>query len=141
MAKKIYTCGGSQPSININLPNGNSFHVAFMPHTNGGGVYVTDREDVQQGIEKHRKYGVLFKGKIVEEPVVAEVPISQPDTPDEAASDNEPTVVVVGSMEEAKEYIAVTFSISRSKLRSPQSIIKYAEANNVVFKGCDMLYQ
>lgn len=127
--RKIYKCGGTQPSINVLLPNGKPFHVTFTPHSGGGSVYDTCDENIQYGIEHHHKYGKLFTGHVVEVPVAPVVQV-----PEEPTSTY--TVITVSSLEEATEYLATNFGISRSKCKSPAAILKNAEKNNIKFEGC-----
>lgn len=136
MAKKIYRCGGSQPSLNIVLPNGKPHHVTFLPHTNGGSTYITDNKDVQWGLEHHAKYGKLYTGSEVKE--VQEPTLPTGGQPDKTEGPTE-TVITVGSMDEAVEYIANNIGISRSKLKTPEAIKKAASKNNIKFSGVPQL--
>lgn len=48
-------------SINIVLPSGANRHIAFCALTGGGSVYYTDDPEIIQAMERHYKYGTLFR--------------------------------------------------------------------------------
>ncbi len=48
-------------SINIVLPNGANRHIAFSSLTGGGSVFYTDDPDIIQSMERHYKFGKLFR--------------------------------------------------------------------------------
>ena len=55
-------------SLSVKLSTGGTTHVSFTPQTGGGSVYYTDNEKVQEGLEKHPKYGKLvYEDKIEEQ--------------------------------------------------------------------------
>lgn len=48
-------------SINVVLPSKKNLHIAFTPLSNGSSVFTTDNEVLQKSIERHYKFGKLFK--------------------------------------------------------------------------------
>lgn len=48
-------------SINIVLPNGANRHIAFSALTGGGSVFYTDDPEIIQAMERHYKFGKLFR--------------------------------------------------------------------------------
>ena len=48
-------------SVSVRLSTGSSTHLSFTPRTGGGSVFYTDNEKLQEGLEKHPKFGKLFK--------------------------------------------------------------------------------
>jgi len=117
----------SHVAINVVLPSGKGMHVSFTPVTGGGSVYVTNNEDIQKALERHSRFGKLFKIDVnykEEEPVV-----------EEAAAVEEPKVKVMkmASLDDAKAYLADNFGISRTKLRSKKQIEDAAAANGIEF--------
>lgn len=48
-------------SINIVLPNGKNRHITFSAVTGGGSVFYTDDQDTIDAMERHYKYGTLFR--------------------------------------------------------------------------------
>ena len=118
----------SHVAINVVLPkSGKGMHVSFTPITGGGSVYITNNEDIQKALERHSRFGKLFKIDInykEEEPVV-----------EEAAAVEEPRakVMKMASLDDAKAYLADNFGISRTKLRSKKQIEDAAAANGIEF--------
>lgn len=162
----------SQISISVLLKKGTSVHISFSALTGGGSVYYTDDEDIQSALEKHLKFGKLFKcvtNTIEEKKTVAksektapkkvedkdesakifgndEIPTaSEPADKNGIDSDKEADNVVTDGMDvtkiavactdDAREYLAGKFGISRSKMRSTVAIKEIAKANNIEFSG------
>lgn len=144
-------------SISIKLPTGGSTHVSFAPKTGGGSVFYTDNEKIQEGLENHSKYGKLFKldseqdvtaSKPAKEvkPIVTDA-TSNTDTDveenaytaglsDGTDGDEGPAALIekeVTCNDDAKDYLAEKFNVSRSKLRNREQIDSAAEANGVKF--------
>lgn len=57
---KKYT-SKSNISISVLLKNKKSGHVSFSPITGGGSVFYTEDVELQAALEKHAKFGHLFK--------------------------------------------------------------------------------
>jgi hypothetical protein len=118
----------SHVAFNVVLPSGKSYHVSFAPLTGGGSMLITSNEDLQKAIEKHYKFGKLFK-----------IDVNYKDEPEvvveEAAAVEEPKVKVMkmASLDDAKAYLADNFGISRTKLRSKKQIEDAAAANGIEF--------
>jgi hypothetical protein len=118
----------SHVAFNVVLPSGKSFHVSFLPVTGGGSMFVTSNENLQKAIEKHHKFGKLFK-----------IDINYKDEPEvvveEAAAVEESKIKVMkmASLDDAKAYLADNFGISRTKLRSKKQIEDAAAANGIEF--------
>ena len=154
--KKIYT-SKSEISIKVLLDNGKTVRIAFTPRTMGSSVFITDDEELQKAIEAHKEYGKLFVCKNAGQVIPATV--SQPtrqqssdegqqssdegqqssdgDEQDGIPSDGgEPTtkVVPVGSIQEAKDYLADKFDIARSSIKSRAAIEASALSFGVVFE-------
>lgn len=143
-------------SINVVDEAGNNIHVAFTPRATGGSVFYTADEKLQAAIERHYKFGkqisVVELTSTSKKQSAAEVT----KVADEATTDNEETaentgdapepetdeaaaaelrVVKVTDVGAAQEYLANTYGISRSKLRTVAAIKKTAEANGITFEG------
>ncbi len=137
-------------SLSVLLENGHSIHVSFDGLTGGGSVYYTDNEELQAALEKHAKFGRLFK----EVEIVAPTTVSKPKAvlvkkaTELAEGEGEGTAEVTEEVEEAvvsgkevhvscwedaKNHLADNCGISRTKLRSQKSITEAAEANGIVF--------
>lgn len=124
----------SQIAVNVVLSSGKSMHVSFTPLSNGSSVYSTDSEDVQEALERHYRFGSLFVLDHSDDPdgsVDSEVDTG-PGT-DHKGEDFKP--VKVSDIGEAKDYLADTFGVSRTSLRSQKAILEAAKANGIVFEG------
>ena len=60
MAKKKYIAK-SHISLSVRVTDKASAHITFSALTGGGSVFYTDDENLQQALEKHHKFGKLFK--------------------------------------------------------------------------------
>ena len=100
-------------------------HVSFSPKTGGGSVYYTRDEAVQDGLERHARYGRLFRLA----GIVDETPAPKPME----SESPEPNVkkIIFRSNDDAKDYLADKFGISRSKLRSRAAIEESAARNDI----------
>lgn len=132
MTKKKYRAG-TDLSISVLLENGNSLRVKFFPISNGKSVYTTEDEEIQNAIEKHHLFGDLI---IVESETEIVTPdVNSQEEPAEEVKDTEHTVIKVDSPDDAKDYLAEKFGISRTKMRSIESIQRIALEHNIVFEG------
>lgn len=134
-------------SISVALSTGGCAHISFSPMTVGGSTFYTDDAVLQEGLEKHPKFGKLFE--LVEQDQSkrqAAKTYLQPQPKDDAGQDDisdakaasvpEPgsiREITVQCNEDAKDYLAEKFGISRSKLRNRASIDEAGKANGVVF--------
>ena len=58
---KIYKAN-TNISINVVLPSSKkNLHIAFVPMSDGSSVFSTENEEIQKGIERHYKFGSLFR--------------------------------------------------------------------------------
>ena len=151
-------------SINVVLASKKNLHVTFTPLSNGSSTFTTDNEEVQNAIERHYKYGKLFRlhsthgqsetkaAKAVEMPT-AKAAEDTADSSVPATTDNgevttaEATTVeateqatavkkiTVSDFAAAKDYLADTFGISRTALRSMKAITEQAAAHGIEFEG------
>ena len=146
--KKIYT-SKSEISIKVLLDNGKTVRVAFTPRTMGSSVFMTDDEELQKAIEGHKEFGKLFVCKNAGKVIAATAsqstklqPVDEGQHPtdgvqdDAPSEDGEPTtkIVPVGSIQEAKDYLADKFDITRSSLKNRAAIESAALSKGVVFE-------
>lgn len=127
-------------SLSVALPGGGNAHVSFTARTGGGSVYYTDNVRIQRGLERHPKYGKLFRE---EESPAARTPAANTAGTAAAPTANaagtvatkkkEPTLkeVKMRLVEDAKEFLASKYSVSRSKLRSKAACDEAAAQNGV----------
>lgn len=123
-------------SINVVLKSKKSMHIAFTAQSDGSSVYTTDNPDVQYALEHHYKYGKLFKLVSTE----SEADIKAKQEAEKAAANekkDEIRKVSVSDLAAAKDFLADTFGISRTSLRSTKSIIEAAKAHNIEFEGLE----
>lgn len=122
---KIYKAK-SQISLTVNV-NGGNVHVTFSPLTGGGSMFTTNDEQLEAALERHAKFGKLFK-------VIETKPVEVKKAAPKAVKKDE-SKVEVSSAEDAKEYLIDKFGISRTKLRTIKAIKETAEKKGIVFEG------
>lgn len=137
-------------SINVVLPSGANRHISFCALTGGGSVYYTDDPETIQAMERHYKYGTLFRatpqhegGKRVKRTVpqpaadIAELPATEPSADNEEQGEQEAGFkkIVVTDPDDAKGYLAEHFGVSRTKIKGVKTIKEIAAANGIVFEG------
>ena len=123
-------------AINVVLKSKKNMHVAFTAQSDGSSVYTTDNPDVQYALEHHYKYGKLFKLVSTE----SEEDIKARQEAEKAAANekkDEIRKVSVSDLAAAKDFLADTFGISRTSLRSEKSIMEAAKAHNIEFEGLE----
>ena len=129
----------SHIAINVTLDGGESMHLSFIALSNGGSVFSTDSEELQNAIERHYRFGDLFLLDHIEEPKNT----SETGTDGEEytsigeSEDGNIQKIAVNDLGEAKNYLADTLGISRTSLRSLKAILEVAKANNIEFEGLD----
>lgn len=78
-------------SINIVLSNGKNRHIAFNPLTGGGSVFYTDDPDIIDAMERHYKYGTLFR---IDHKFIAEKQRNKPAPKPKPEPTSQPITVV-----------------------------------------------
>lgn len=122
---KRYT-SSARVVIGIVTDNGGNMRLAFNPLTGGGSYFETSDEQLQKAIERNSGFGRSFVcHEVVEEETPAPV-VEEPKGPKQ---------VKLTSLDDAKDYLAEKFGISRTKLRSKAAIIAAAEENGIEFTG------
>lgn len=124
-------------AISVVLKSKKSMHVTFAPQSDGSSVFATSNKDLQDALENHYKFGRLFN--LVSTTTAEEKPATAEEEAETTAPEPEKIVVKVADLQEAKDYLADKFGISRTtmKLNNKKSILEAAEAHNVVFEGLD----
>lgn len=123
-------------AINVVLKSKKNMHVAFTAQSDGSSVYTTDNPEVQYALEHHYKYGKLFKLVSTE----SEEDIKARQEAEKAAANekkDEIRKVSVSDLAAAKDFLADTFGISRTSLRSEKAIMEAAKAHNIEFEGLE----
>lgn len=113
----------SQVNLSVQLGSGATAHVCFTPKTMGGSVFYTNDAALQEGLENHPRYGRLFKlvSAVEEAPAVVAPEPKKEDVKTMSFRNNE----------DAKDYFADQYGISRSKLRSRAAIEEAATAHGI----------
>lgn len=121
-------------SVNVLLPSGKNLHVSFTPLTGGGSVFYTDVEDVQNALEKHYRFGKLFK---IDQNYNSEAAKVIPQKTDiiESGSNDKIIKIVMSDPDAAKTYLSEKFGVSRTKMKSIKAIKDEAAAHNIEFEG------
>lgn len=127
----------SHIAINVTLNGGESVHLSFIALSNGGSVFSTDSEELQNAIERHYRFGDLFTLDHIEEPKNTSETANEEYTPAKESEDGNIQKITVNDLGEAKNYLADTLGISRTSLRSLKTILEVAKANNIEFEGLD----
>lgn len=140
--KKIYK-SRSSICINVLLKSKKSLHVAFTPQSDGSSVFLTDNEEVQHALEHHYQFGTLFKLDSVNEGdgtngangANGAHEADEANGADEDKSDEGMRTVKVSDLGAAKDYLADTFGLSRTSLRTEKSILEAAKSKGIEFEG------
>lgn len=127
----------SHIAINVTLDGGESVHLSFIALSNGGSVFSTDSEELQNAIERHYRFGDLFTLDHIEEPKNTSETANEEYTPVKESEEGNIQKITVNDLGEAKNYLADTLGISRTSLRSLKTILEVAKANNIEFEGLD----
>ncbi|MBW4900383.1 hypothetical protein [Prevotella melaninogenica] len=127
----------SHIAINVTLDGGESMHLSFIALSNGGSVFSTDSEELQNAIERHYRFGDLFTLDHIEEPKNTSETANEEYTSVKESEDGNIQKITVNDLGEAKNYLADTLGISRTSLRSLKTILEVAKANNIEFEGLD----
>lgn len=138
--KKTYHAK-SELCFNVRMDDGYR-HVAFVPHTMGESSLTTDDSQLQSAIERHRFFGTLITVTVMREeaPEASQSPIAGSggapagDKSSTAASDKEPLVLSFPSLNDAKDYVAEQWGISRSRLKYKEDIERFAAKHGVIIK-------
>lgn len=155
MVTKIYKAS-TTISVNIILKNGQNYHIAFLPNSNGSSSYTTSNEEIQDALEHHFRFNELFRCSEVHEEKKKtekkkqEAPKNEVSEAEEPVNESEESenetkeetednlqVVEVADLQSAKDYLADSFGLSRTKLRSKKAIVDAATANGIKFVGLD----
>lgn len=108
-------------------------HLSFFGLTNGGSYFTTEDPELQKALESSKFFGDVFflhETKIKEDKKPAkETEASVEDAPKEVKK------VDIAGMQEAKEYLADRFGVSRASIRTKAAILAAAEEHNIEFVG------
>ena len=124
-------------SVSARMKNGTNVRVSFTPITGKGSVFYTDNERLQEALEKHPKFGRLFflDGSATQSQSTWQGDGSATQSQSTGENDEEVLTREIKAMcnDDAKDYLAEKYGISRSKLRSRVQIEAAAKANGIQF--------
>ena len=121
---KNYT-SKSDISLSVPMVSGSSVRVSFSPVTGGGSVFYTEDEELQAAMEKHAKFGKLFKEEEVPEETEEEA------MADAGAEVQEEVTFEADCTNDVKDYLCERFGASRTKLRTRAACDEFAKAHGV----------
>ena len=150
-------------SINVVLSSKKNLHISFTPLSDGSSIYTTSNEDIMNAIESHYNYGKLFRlhsmqgenleqtAKVIDINSLSGAEVTPAEngaevTPAENGAEVVPTVVNnegevalkkvhISDFASAKDYLADTFGISRTAMRSHKTILELAASHGIEFEG------
>lgn len=118
--------------VNVVLGGGKNMHVTFTSQSDGSSVYATGDAEVQAALERHYKFGKLFR--LVRQESEADAKAKRAAAP-QAAKASVPRKVKVSDLGTAKDYLADNFGVSRTSLRSEKAIVDAGRAHGIEFEG------
>ena len=112
--------------------------IVFEGKTMGGSVYMTRDTKVQKAIESHYWYKDKFflAESVDEKKEAAEAKKKDAAKAKKKMADEKKTHVVT-DVEDAKDYLAETFGVSRSKMKTKEDILAIAKEKGVELEGLE----
>lgn len=112
--------------------------IVFEGKTMGSSVYMTRDLKVQKAIESHYWFKDKFflAESIDEKKEAAEAKKKAAAKAKKKVSDEKKTHVVT-DVEDAKDYLAETYGVSRSKMKTKEDILAIAKENGVELEGLE----
>ena len=130
---KVYQAG-SDLSFSVNMKNGQR-RIVFEPQSHGTSVYSTRNTEEQNAIEKH----YWFKDKfwileaVDEKKAAAEA--KKKAAAESKKKEQEKNTHYVEDLQDAKDYLAEKFGVSRSKMKTKDEILAVAKEKGVELEG------
>ena len=112
--------------------------IVFEGKTMGNSVYMTRDPNVQKAIESHYWFNDKFflAESIDEKKEAAEEKKKAASKAKKKVADDKKTHVVT-DVEDAKDYLAETFGVSRSKMKTKEDILAIAKEKGVELEGLE----
>lgn len=128
--------GYSDLAFNVSV-DGKLRRIVFDGQSKGTSIYSSRDTKEQKAIESHHWYGDKFVilEQIDEKKQEAEVKKKAAAKAKKEAEDVK--THQVADIAEAKEYLADTFGVSRSKMKTKDDVLAVAKENNVVLEGLE----
>lgn len=128
MKRTIYK-SDSILSVSI-IVNGVNRRINFNEITGTGSIYIPTSQEEADALEKHYLFGTNFK-KIEE--IIPDAVNSDDAQPKETSF----TKVNVTCLDDAVDYIADNFGVSRTKMRGIKSLMLQAQEHGIEFVGLE----
>ena len=129
---KIYQAGNDL-SFSVKMKNGLR-RIVFEPQSHGTSVYSTRDAEEQKAIEKHHWYEDKFwiLNAVDEKKIAAE---AKKKADAAAKKADEKNTHYVEDLQDAKDYLAEKFGVSRSKMKTKDEILAVAQEHGVELEG------
>ena len=122
---KVYQAG-SDLSFSVNMKNGQR-RIVFEPQSHGTSVYSTRNTEEQNAMEKHH----WFKDKFW----ILEAVDEKKAAAEAKKKESEKNTHYVEDLQDAKDYLAEKFGVSRSKMKTKDEILAVAKEKGVELEG------
>lgn len=130
---KVYQAG-SDLSFSVKTKNGQR-RIVFEPQSHGTSVYSTRDTEEQKAIEKHHWYEDKFWIlEAVDEKKLAAEAKKKADAAAKKKAEEKDTHYVE-DLQDAKDYLAEKFGVSRSKMKTKDEILAVAQEHGVELEG------
>lgn len=128
---------GSDLAFSVMVGN-ERMRIVFEGKTMGSSVYMTRDPKVQKEIESHYWFNDKFflSESIDEKKEAADVKKKAAAKTKKKAADEKKTHVVT-DFEDAKDYLAETYGVSRSKMKTKEDILAIAKEKGVELEGLE----
>ena len=128
---------GSDLAFSVMVGN-ERMRIVFEGKTMGSSVYMTRDPKVQKAIESHYWFKDKFflAERIDEKKEAAEVKKKDAAKTKKKVADEKKTHVVT-DVEDAKDYLAETYGVSRSKMKTKEDILAIAKEKGVELEGLE----
>lgn len=128
---------GSDLAFSVMVGN-ERMRIVFEGKTMGSSVYMTRDPKIQKAIESHYWFNDKFflAESIDEKKEAAEVKKKAAAKTKKKVADENKTHSVT-DFEDAKDYLAETFGVSRSKMKTKEDILAIAKENGVELEGLE----
>ncbi len=128
--------GYSDLAFNVKV-NGSKKRIVFDAQSRGTSIYSTRDTDEQKAIESHCWFNDKFwlSESVDEKKLEAEAKKKAATKTKKAEAEKK--TVTVQDIADAKDYLAETFGISRSKMKTREDVLAIAKENNVELEGLE----
>lgn len=112
--------------------------IVFEGKTMGNSVYMTRDPNVQKAIESHYWFNdKFFLAESIDEKKEAAEEKKKADAKTKKKVADEKKTHVVTDIEDAKDYLAETYGVSRSKMKTKEDILAIAKEKGVELEGLE----